>query len=60
MGLRQVDVGAGAPDRLAALLSPRHRAEPTASGARLRVALGGRALGVHRDVTGRDKGRRLD
>ena len=44
MGLRQVDVGAVAPDRLAALLSPWRRAEPTASGARLRVALGGRAL----------------
>jgi trehalose synthase len=55
MGLRQVDVGAAAPDRLAALLSPRRRAELVASGARLRAALGGQALvciGMSRTGTG--------
>ena len=55
MGLRQVDVGAVAPDRMAALLSPRRRAEPGASGARLWAALGGQALvciGMSRTGTG--------
>ena len=55
MGLRQVDVGAVAPDRLAALLSPGRRAELIASGARLRAALGEQALvciGMSRTGTG--------